>query len=170
MSSISHTYIEEQIKKCDLKVFEGDFPGSITNARSLLEAVLMGVERELQDQPVPYDGDLPRLWRRVQALLSLDPSRKDISDALRQVLGGLTSTVLGVATLRNKVSDAHAATYAASKRHAKLAVNAAKTVADFLIEAFMEHTGQAIETPEHGRLTLGAEAAALTMGKPESRS
>ena len=81
MSSISHAYIEEQIKKCDLKVFEGDFPRAITNARSLLEAVLMGVEREPQDQPVPYDGDLPRLWRRVQALLSPNPPKDGLGDS-----------------------------------------------------------------------------------------
>ena len=150
-SKISHAFIEDQIKKCDLKVFEGDFAGAITNARSLLEAVLLDIEQELTRQPVSYDGDLTRLWRRVQNLLTLDPSRKDIADALRQVLGGLTSTVSGLATLRNKMSDAHAISYMVSKRHAKLAVNAAKTVADFVIEVFLEQTGRAFEVPTTGQ-------------------
>lgn len=149
---ISHAFIEDQIRKCDLKVFEGDFAGAITNARSLLEAVLLDIEQELTHQPVAYDGDLTRLWRRVQSLLSLDPSRKDIADALRQVLGGLASIVSGVATLRNKMSDAHATSYMASKRHAKLAVNAAKTLADFVIEVFLEQTGRALEVPIPGSL------------------
>jgi hypothetical protein len=39
-SKISHIFMEEQIRKCDRKVFEGDFAGAITNARSLLEADL----------------------------------------------------------------------------------------------------------------------------------
>jgi hypothetical protein len=148
LSKLSHVFIEEQIKKCDLKVFEGDFAGAITNARSLLEAVLLEIEQELTHQSVVYDGDLPRLWRRVQGLLNLDPSRKDIADALRQVLGGLTTTILGIATLRNKISDAHATTYVASKRHAKLAVNAAKTIADFVIETFLEESGQAFDASD----------------------
>ena len=148
LSMLSHVFIEEQIKKCDLKVFEGDFAGAITNARSLLEAVLLEVEQELTHQSLAYDGDLPRLWRRVQGQLHLDPSRKDIADALRQLLGGLTATVSGLATLRNKMSDAHATTYVASKRHAKLAVNTAKTIADFVIETFLEESGQAFDAPD----------------------
>jgi hypothetical protein len=148
LSKLTHLFIEEQIKKCDLKVFEGDFAGAITNARSLLEAVLLEVEQELTHENVAYDGDLPRLWRRVQGQLHLDPSRKDIADALRQVFSGLTATISGLATLRNKMSDAHATTYVASKRHAKLAVNAAKTIADFVIETFLEESGQAFDAPD----------------------
>jgi len=148
LSKISHGFIEEQIKKCDLKVFEGDFAGAITNARSLLEAVLLEVEQELTHQSVAYDGDLPRLWRRVQSKLHLDPSRKDIADSLRQILGGLTASISGLATLRNKMSDAHAPTCVASRRHAKLAVNSAKTIADFVIETFREESGQAFNAPD----------------------
>ncbi len=146
VAKLSHMFIESQIKKCDAKVFEGDFAGAITNARSLLEAVLLEVERYTSKNPEQYDGDLPRLFRRVPGLLKLDPSRKDIDDALRQVLGGLTSTVGGIATLRNKMSDAHATTFVASKRHAKLAVNASKTVSDFIIETFLEQTGKAFDS------------------------
>jgi hypothetical protein len=46
----------------------------------------------------------------------------------------LTNIVTGLATMRNKMGDAHAQSYRPSKHHAKLAVNAAKTLADFLFE------------------------------------
>jgi hypothetical protein len=36
--------------------------------------------------------------------------------------------------MRNKMSDAHAVTYRPSRHHAKLAVYAATTLADFLFE------------------------------------
>lgn len=83
-----------------------------------------------------YDGDLPRLYKRVQKLLNLEPDRKDISDALRAVLSGLSSIVHGLAPLRNKMSDAHPAVFQPSRHHAKLAVNAAKTLVDFLFDTY----------------------------------
>ena len=136
--ALSHAFIEDQVRKCDRKIFEGDYNGAITNARTLLEAVLLAIEEEMRGARGDYDGDLIRLFRRVQQLLSLDPGRRDISDALRQVLSGLNSIVNGLAALRNSMSDAHATTAMAARRHAKLAVNASKTAADFLIETFQE--------------------------------
>jgi Abortive infection C-terminus len=64
----------------------------------------------------------------------LDPSRQDISDSLKQVLSGLANIVNGISTMRNKMSDAHGGSYKASRHHAKLAVSAAKTLADFLFD------------------------------------
>src|SRR5262249_810498 len=69
---VNQLFIDEQSKKCDRKLGEGDFDGAITNARSLLEAVLTDVEQELsEDDTPPYDGDLIKLYRRVQRLLNL---------------------------------------------------------------------------------------------------
>jgi hypothetical protein len=133
-TELTHLFIDEQIQKCERKIGEADFDGAITNARSLLEAVLVSLERELSASPEEYDGDLVRFYRRVQKLLNLDPSRKDVSESLKQVLSGLISIVNGLASLRNKMGDAHVTTSRASRHHAKLAVNAAKTLADFLFE------------------------------------
>ena len=121
--------------------FDGDFGGAITNARSLVEAVLIEIEKQLSPNPSQYDGDLIKLNKRVQTLLNLDPARKDISDMLRQVLSGLTSVVNGLAGMRNKMSDAHVSSYKASKHHAKLAVNSAKTFADFIFDTYSYQKG-----------------------------
>ena len=133
---MNQLFIDEQIQKCDRKIMEGDFDGAITNARSLLEGVLIEMERQLDLSQPSYDGDLPKLFKRVQALLNLDPSRKDVNDTIRQILVGLTSIVMGLAGLRNKMSDAHAVSYKPQKHHAKFAVNSAKTAADFIFETF----------------------------------
>lgn len=133
-TELTHLFIDEQIQKCERKIGDGDFDGAITNARSLLEAVLVSLEREMSSTPEDYDGDLVKLYRRVQKLLNLDPSRKDVSDSLKQVLSGLTSIVNGLASLRNKMGDAHVSTSRAARHHAKLAVNASKTLAAFLFE------------------------------------
>ncbi len=126
--------IDENIRKCEAKLSEEDFSGAITNARSLTEAVLIGIEKDLDAIAPAYDGDLVKLFKRVQKLLNLEPERKDIAEPLRQVLSGLTSIVNGLAAMRNKMSDAHAASYRPSRHHAKLAVYAATTLADFLFE------------------------------------
>ena len=133
---VNELVIEEQIQKCKEKIENGDYSGAITNARTLIEAVCVKIEVELDpsNAPVP-DGDLIKLFNRVRKLLNLDPSRQDISDALRQVLGGLSSITNGLAAMRNKMSDAHGVTYKPSRHHAKLAVNSAKTLADFLFDS-----------------------------------
>ncbi len=138
---INHVFIDEQVRKCDKKIDEGDFGGAITNARSLVEAVLIEIEKRISLESAQYDGDLIKLNKRVQALLNLEPARKDISDVLRQVLSGLTSVVNGLASMRNKMSDAHASGYKASKHHAKLAVNCAKTYADFIFDTYAYQVG-----------------------------
>lgn len=131
---LSQLTIDENIRKCETKLSEGDFSGAITNARTLIEAVLIGIEKDLDANAAEYDGDLVRLYKRAQKLLNLEPDRKDISDSLKQILSGLTSIVNGLAAMRNKMSDAHAATYRPNRHHAKLAVYAATTLADFLFE------------------------------------
>ena len=141
--------IDENIRKCESKLSEGDFSGAITNARSLIEAVLIGIEKDLDPAAPAYDGDLLKLYKRAQKLLNLEPDRKDISDPLRQILTGLTSVVNGLAAMRNKMSDAHASTYRPSRHHAKLAVYAATTLADFLFETknYQEQRRAAVGKP-----------------------
>lgn len=134
--TLSHPFIEEQIEKCDAKIASSDFQGAVTNARTLVEAVLQAIENEFSEHTPPYDGEIQRLFKRVQKLLNLEPSRKDIADHLRSVLGGLSSIVHGLAPLRNKMSDAHPAVFRPAKHHAKLVVNAAKTLVDFLFDTY----------------------------------
>ncbi|NUP96214.1 MAG: abortive infection family protein [Planctomycetaceae bacterium] len=144
----SHEYIKEQLDKCERKLRDDDYDGAITNARSVVESVLADVERRLDLAPPKYDGDIVKLYKRVQKLLNLDPERKDISDNLKQLLGGLASIVAGLAPLRNKMSDAHVRTYKPARHHAKLAVNAAKTLLDFVYDTF-EYQKSAGRIREH---------------------
>lgn len=129
-----HIFIDEQIAKSEEKLQAGDFDGAITNARALVEAVLVDIDKYYDNYTQEYDGDLPKLYRKVQKRLNLDPSRPDIDLTLKQVLGGLNSIVAGLAGLRNKMSDAHVRSYRPGKHHALLVVNAARTIVNFLFE------------------------------------
>lgn len=141
---LSHEFIREQMEKCDRKILERDYDGAITNARSLVEAVLFEIEGRLDASRPAYDGDLPKLYKRVQKLLNLDPEKSDIVESLKMVLRGLSNIVSGLAPMRNKMGDAHVRTYKPEKHHAKLAVNSAKTLTDFLIDTldYQQRTGR----------------------------
>lgn len=52
------------------------------------------------------------------------------------LVGLYTGQRLGDIAMRNKMSDAHASSYKASKHHAKLAVNSAKTFVDFVFDSY----------------------------------
>ena len=101
---LSELVIEEQIQKCREKVEVGDYSGAITNARSLIEAVCVKIEADLDpDNAQGNDGDLAKLFNRVRKLLNLDPSRQDISDSLKQVLAGLSNIINGLAAGRVRI-------------------------------------------------------------------
>lgn len=133
-SHLSHIFISEQIAKCDEKISNKDYDGAITNARSMVEAVLREIEQDLDENPPKHDGDLVKLYKRVQKLLNLTPDAS-LPDNLKQLLSGLTSTINGIASLRNKMGDAHVVSYKAQKHHAELAVNSAKTICRFLYDS-----------------------------------
>jgi polyhydroxyalkanoate synthesis regulator phasin len=140
----AHHFIDEQIAKASEKIQAGDYDGAITNARSLIEAVLRELDRQLNSDLEPYDGDVTKLYRRVQKQIGLDPARPDLDSPLKQVLSGLNSIVVGIAGISNKMGDRHVRTYKPEKRHAVLVVNAAKTLSDFLFETY-NHSNRNME-------------------------
>jgi hypothetical protein len=128
--------IQEQLRKCRQKIGSGDYDGAITNARTVVEAVLIGIKEDLSGKSPDYDGDLPRLYKEVYKQLNLDPGAEDLETNLRQILGGLISVVDGLSGIRNRMSDSHASSYRAARRHAKLAVNSSRTFVEFILESY----------------------------------
>jgi hypothetical protein len=137
---LSDAYVREQAEKCDAKLAQGDLDGAITNARTLLEAVLAELEVRLTGTKGDYKGELPRQYKSVTKLLRLDDERTDLDDRFKDVVRGLVQTVNGLASLQNKISDRHARTRKPAPHHARVVVNAAKTVAVFLVESFAAQT------------------------------
>jgi hypothetical protein len=128
-----------------------DPEGAITLARSLLESVCKHVLEEM-GQPYPDDADIPRLYRLVADQLKLAPGQHP-EDAFKRILGGCTSVVEGLGTLRNRHGDAHGAGRNRVKpapRHAELAVNLAGTMATFIV-ATWEAQKQNEKVAEPGR-------------------
>ncbi len=133
---LNHHFISEQIKKAMNKLNQQDYDGAITNSRTLTETILEEIIRKSGNEIPKYDGDLIKLYKETKKILNLDPSQKDLSDTLKQILSGLNSIISGISGISNKMGDRHSRTYKPSKRHAKLAVNAALTFCTFLLESY----------------------------------
>lgn len=83
---------------------ETDPEGAITTARTLLESVCKHI---LDEEGEQYgDADLPKLYRLVANALNIAPSQHT-EQVFRQILGGCTSVVEGLGSLRNRMSDSH---------------------------------------------------------------
>jgi len=155
----NHRFLDEQLAKCDQKLREGDYDGAVTNARSLTETVLVDLERQLDRVALEYDGDLPRLFKRVQKLLDLEPGRPDVDTPLKQVLSGLAGIVSGLAGMSNKMGDRHVRKYRPAKRHAVLVVDSAKTLCNFLVSTHQERLR--IE-PATGETSVSVSSSSIT--------
>ena len=77
--NVTHDFLAEQVRKCTEKLQAEDYDGAITNARSMVEATLVSLERQLVDDPPDYDGNLPKLYRRVQKELNLTPGQEGLA-------------------------------------------------------------------------------------------
>ena len=75
-ADLTHEFIAQQLYKSKERLERGDYDGAITNARSLLEAVLSALERKYDPEPPDYDGNLLKLYRRVQQHLNLTPGQE----------------------------------------------------------------------------------------------
>lgn len=116
-----------------------DPEGAITASRTLVESVCKHI---LDDAAVAYesDADFPKLWALTAAQLNLMPAQHE-HDAFKRILGNCQAVVDGLASIRNRVGDAHGKgrkPVAAKPRHAELAVNLAGAMASFLLATWLE--------------------------------
>ena len=126
--------VHAQIEKCQAKIETGDYDGAITNARTMLEAIMIEIIEHHRGTDIKNSGDILKLYKEVKDILNLNPTAK-LPNTVKQILAGLNSIISGLAGLSNEFGDRHANKNIAQKHHARLAVNSAMTLADFLIDS-----------------------------------
>ena len=127
--------IKEHLQKASIKIANGDSAGAITNAYTLVEEFLKQILRTTGTPFKDTEGDIRALYKLVAGPLNLDPGGESLESYLKAILGGLQSQVGGLYELANKTSDRHARRYNPAPHHARLAVNAAFTLCEFLLES-----------------------------------
>ncbi|EMY3554994.1 abortive infection family protein [Flavobacterium psychrophilum] len=140
LDRITFEYIHIQINKCNTKIAERDFDGSITNARTLIESICLFIIETKTKQKYEYDGNLLKLYKSVSTILKMSPGDYE-NEHLRQILSGVFSIINGVSGLRNSHSDSHGngplkTAFKIDERHAILTVNLAKTISEYLFLSY----------------------------------
>jgi len=137
-AEFNESYVHELWQKA-LERRESDPDGAITVARTLLEATCKHILDQSGESEAYKDADdLPTLYSKAASFLNLSPSQHT-EQQFKQILGGCMSVVNGLASLRNKLSDAHGGGVQRVKpatRHATLCVNMAGTMSMYLIETW----------------------------------
>ena len=132
---LTNDSIKEHLEKASIKIANGDSAGAITNAYTLVEEFLKQILRTTGTSFKDTEGDIRVLYKLVSKPLNLDPGGESLESYLRAILGGLQSQIGGLYELANKTSDRHARRYNPAPHHARLAVNAAFTLCEFLLES-----------------------------------
>lgn len=118
-----------------------DPPAAISSCKDLLESLFKII---LDRSQVSYSSseDVPHLYRKVAQLLALNtesvPESARGSQTSQTILRTLVTTANSLAELRNELGVGHgrSARSAALARHARLALNATVTVAEFVLDTW----------------------------------
>ena len=129
-------FISQQISKCKAKMNTEDYDGAITNARTLVEEILLYIEEKIQGSRQSYDGNLLSLYKRVSKQINMYPDDSKTGNSFNEILRGFIPIIGGLAGLSNSIADRHATTKHPKKHHAKIVVNSAMILSEFLLESF----------------------------------
>ena len=135
LAAISHDAINEQIAKANKRLAVGDFTGAIASSYTLVEHLLKLMLGESGVSFNENEGDIRSLYKSVREPLNLNPGDDSIALPLKPLLDGFQKIVSGLYEISNKASDRHARRYEPAAHHAKLAVNAAFALCEFLVES-----------------------------------
>lgn len=120
---------------------QSDPEQAIGSAKELLESVLKTV---IGDHSQKSEDNIHDLLRKARKKLELDPKLIDESapgaETLKRTLGSLGQIVTGVAELRNLYGTGHGRSKSSQIEiaHARLVVNAAISIATFMMEVWQE--------------------------------
>lgn len=134
--SLTSSSIEEHIEKARDKITQKDFAGAITNAYTLVEDFLKEILKQVNAPFKEGEGDIRSLYISVSDALNLNPKGENLESHLRTILQGLKSVIGGLYEVANKASDRHARKCSPAERHAKLAVNSALTICEFVLDSY----------------------------------
>lgn len=134
VKTIDRDYIVSLSGRAMKDVSEGNYDSAITKCRTLLEEVFFYVIEKKNETP-STSGDIGKLYGQVKTLYHMHQD-KNLDKRINGLLSGLEKILSAISDMRNKGSDAHGAGSSRIKideHHARLFVNSAMTMADFVL-------------------------------------
>lgn len=150
--NITSEFVREQLTKCESKLQRGDYDGAITNARSLVEDVLAEIFERCNGTKLPATGDLLSDYKKIKDLLNLSEDQH-VHEGIKALVRSFNGIISGIDTLSNKLGDRHRRVIKPEKHHAKLVVDSAKTITDFLYST-LEYQGNKKNSFKNQLLTI----------------
>ncbi len=140
IKNIDSEYIKDISLRALKDVDNKEYDSAITKARTMLEEAFCYVI-ELKGEEPSKSGNIHVLYKQVKDLYKMH-TNKEIDIRINKLLSGLESIVSAIAEMRNTDSDAHgvgSARIAIEERHARLLVNSATTMAEFVLSVGIEN-------------------------------
>lgn len=138
---IDRSYITSLSERAMKDISEGNYDSAVTKSRTLLEEVFCYVLERKGELP-SESGDIRKLYNQVK-LLSNMHQNKDMDKRINGLLSGLEKILSAIIEMRNKASDSHGVGVRRINildHHARLFVNAAMTMADFILAVCEKQT------------------------------
>ena len=134
INTIDRSYIKDMANRAQEDIELGNFDSALTKARTLLEEVFCWAIERKGERP-SSSGDVGKMFSQVKCLYNLHAD-KTMDRRICDLVNGLNKIVDSIGQMRNKQGDAHgvgASRVNIEDYHARLAVNAAANVADFVL-------------------------------------
>ena len=131
---VDRPYIKDMADRAHHDIEQGDCDSALTKARTLLEETFCQVIERKGGIP-STSGDIGKLFAQVRKLYNIHADAT-MDRRICDLVNGLNKIVDSIGHMRNKQGDAHgvgAARVRIEDYHARLAVNAAANVADFML-------------------------------------
>lgn len=134
IKEVTYDYIREISERAQKDIENGDLDSALTKSRTLLEEVFCHVI-EKRGEETGKSGEIRNLYNQVKGLYHMHQDA-ETDRRINSLLSGLEKILTAIAEMRNGSSDAHGV---GSRRinikahHARLFVNAAQTMADFIL-------------------------------------
>jgi len=134
IKTVDREYIKSISSRAMQDVEQGNFDSAITKSRTLLEETFCYVIESKGSTPTE-SGNINDLYKQVKDLYHMHGDA-NTDKRINTLLSGLEKIVTAISEMRNKDSDAHgvgSTRIAIDEYHARLFVNAAMTMADFIL-------------------------------------
>lgn len=134
IKKVDYPYIREMAARANEDVEKEDFDSALTKARTLLEETFIHVLEKTGVEP-DAQGDIVKLYNQVKTCFGMRQS-PTLDKRINGLLSGLEKILSAITEMRNAFSDSHGVgrkRIIIKKHHARLFVNAAQTMADFIL-------------------------------------
>lgn len=144
INSVSREYIIDISKRALKDIENNSFDSAITKSRTLLEEVFCFAIESQNENPTE-SGDIVKLYKQVKDLYNMHQD-SETDKRINDLLSGFDKVITSISQMRNKSSDAHGV---GNRRinikdyHARLFVNSAMTLADFILSVVKNHNKEA---------------------------